>query len=200
LSHNDAMLQIEELLPKLRDLDEQTFLTFARIMGPYLWRLFVRRGMSALEAEELAQSCITDLVLKVDRYDPARNGPFAAWLKRSAYNAQVDWWRKQKLTVPLDENLIWRDDQEEETDNQALIIIVREAIGQLGVDDQETIMLRYVGAERSYAEIGEQLGITATAARVRHHRALARLEKILLNYPLIQERIIPLNQPKPAEG
>lgn len=51
---------------------------------------------------------------------------------------------------------------------------VRLAMELLSDDDREILVLR-LWKDRSFVEIGEQLGLSANAARMRHHRALRRL-------------------------
>ncbi len=55
---------------------------------------------------------------------------------------------------------------------------VRGALGTLPEDQREVLLLHHVWGF-SFAEIGQTLGIRAGAAKVRSHRALARLRKLL---------------------
>lgn len=55
---------------------------------------------------------------------------------------------------------------------------VRGALGKLPEDQRELLLLHHVWGF-SFAEIGQTLGIRATAAKVRSHRAITRLRKLL---------------------
>ena len=55
---------------------------------------------------------------------------------------------------------------------------VRGALGKLPEDQRELLLLHHVWGF-SFAEIGQTLGIRANAAKVRSHRAIARLRKLL---------------------
>jgi RNA polymerase sigma factor (sigma-70 family) len=91
-----------------------------------------------------------------------------------------DWRRTVVMADPLSDTLEAPAPLDEETQSDAAIVLaVRQALEQLSGTDQIIIRLRYLEEDRSSAEVGELLGITMGAARVRLHRALKHLEKTL---------------------
>lgn len=64
------------------------------------------------------------------------------------------------------------------TPERAALIDLANALGRLDPQDRALIALRYV-AELDSASIGREMGLSASGARVRLHRLLARLRKEL---------------------
>ena len=71
-----------------------------------------------------------------------------------------------------------RHDPFEQAQQRELRQRVDVAIGELGDDERETFLLYWFGG-MSYAEISAASSITVSAAKVRVHRALLRLNKLL---------------------
>jgi RNA polymerase sigma factor (sigma-70 family) len=143
---------------------------------------FVRRGLSTTDAEDLAMSCITDLALKSDRYDPERGGGrFASWVFTLARHALADWWRKHQPTSALPESLATPETGllEESAEVSAVVDAVREAVAKLPETDRHLLRLRDLERNEPYSEIARELGIRTETARVRHLRSLRRLRSLL---------------------
>lgn len=158
----------------------QAFQEFASIFGPRLRAFFVTRGLRVFEAEDLAVSCVTDISLRVEKYRHQENGGFEAWVFTVARNLLSDWRQSQVTAEPLPDDLEAPDPSDEETESDTSIVLaVRQTLGQLSETDQLIIRLRYLEEDRSFAEIGNLLGVKAVTARVRLHRALQHLESAL---------------------
>ncbi len=174
--------------------DEVAYDEFGRQFGPRLWAYFQRLGLSAADAESLAVTCITEAAMKVVQYSPREEGSFTGWVYKIAYHILVDWKRQRSratnLTNPeaiVAPHLDSVDsDITERTRN--VCEAVYEALAQLSELDRKIVELRDFELSHSYEEIGEIMGITAGAARVRHHRAYKKLEQKLSRYPAIQSR------------
>jgi RNA polymerase sigma factor (sigma-70 family) len=63
-------------------------------------------------------------------------------------------------------------------DDRAALIDLADALGRLDPKDRAIVGMRFVGGFES-AEIGREMGMTASAVRVRLHRLLERLRKDL---------------------
>lgn len=144
-----------------------------------------------MTAEELAVSCVTDIALKVERYNPARGGRFDSWVFTLAYHALVDWWRAnpREISLPDDlaESLVFHEG--EEPDPQALpdvVDAVRDAVARLPERDQALLRHRDLGDMTPYGDIAHQLGMREATVRVRHHRALLQLKSLLEPDPRVQ--------------
>jgi RNA polymerase sigma-70 factor (ECF subfamily) len=160
--------------------EDQAFQEFAQIFGPRLRAFLISRGLTVSDAEDLAISCVTDISLRIEKYRPQAEGGFEAWVFTLARHFLADWWRHHKVTEPLPDNLEAPVSFEEKAEpNESIVSAVRQAVAQLSETDQLIVRLRYLEEERSFAEIGELLGIQEGTARVRLSRALKHLEPVL---------------------
>lgn len=168
-------------------MEEAAYREFASYFGPRFRTFFLSRGLPGGEAEDLATDCVTDIALKVGKYDPSRGGGhFQAWVFTLARRALIDWWRRRQATEPLPDDLVFPEDFDERSDNLAEAVdALREAFARLSADDQALVGFRAGGME-PYSGIAKRLGIQPEAARVRHHRALRRLRAMLEPDPRIQ--------------
>lgn len=181
---------MEELAQKMIALEDQAFSEFAAIFGYRFRALFLKKGLTAADAEDLAVSCVTDIALKVNRYEKTQEGSFEAWVFTLARHALVDWRRKNQATVPLDEEMQMRQSSEtDSTPNLKIIFAVHEALDQLSEDNRTLVQLRNFGGNYTYAEIGEQLCIEEGTARVRYSRAKNELRALLEKDPRVQPYI-----------
>jgi RNA polymerase sigma-70 factor (ECF subfamily) len=179
---------IEEMATRMLYLEEEAFIEFAKIFGPRLKAFFLKRGLSAGDAEDLSVSCVTDISLKVNKYTALREGGFTSWVFALAHNSLVDWWRNRRVTEPLPENLsapALPDDQGDDEHVAGIVTAVRQALALLADSDRSVIILRELEGNYTYDEIAGRLGMRAEAARVRHHRALKKLKAILEADPRI---------------
>ena len=178
---------MEELAGRMAAQEEQAFVEFAEFFGPRFRALFQKRGLAAWEADDLAISCITDIALKVDKYSPRPESGFAAWVFTLARRRLVDWWREQKPALRYEEDLL--PDNSTHLDSEPdmeVVQAVREAIIRFPETEQAIIRLRDMGPPLSYVEIGNRLGMRPGTARVRHYRAIKRLESVLQGDPRIR--------------
>jgi RNA polymerase sigma-70 factor (ECF subfamily) len=172
--------EIEGLAERMAASEEQAFVEFADTFGPRFRSFFIKRGLSSSNAEDLTASCITDIALKVEKYKAIREGGFEAWVFTLARNYLIDWLRAQRHSEPLSDDLAAPTPSDAEIDlEQDVVLAVGDALSQLSETDQMLIRLRHLVEDHTYAEIGEHLGISTEAARVRHFRALKRLKALL---------------------
>ena len=155
----------------------------------YVFTLVLRMVKSREDAEELSQ----DAFVKAYKYlkDFRGDSKFSTWLYTIVNNTCITFLRKKKLEMQsLDNEQVFsradnldsglRSDTVEQKSRQAM---VNEAISLLNPDDAMVITLFYK-AEQSLEETAAILGIEINAAKVRLHRARARLkEKMIAGYP-----------------
>jgi RNA polymerase sigma factor (sigma-70 family) len=180
----------EALAEGLRALDAKAFEAFADYFGPRFKSYFIRRGLLYHEAEDLAASCITDVVLSVRKYERRETGSFQAWAFAIARTSVADWLRKHPLPsrqVPTKSDFTALAATQPYT-NPGIVAAVQCAIARLQRIDQEIIYRRELGGFEPFDVIASELNISAGTARVRHLRALKKLENILMQ----DQRIGPL--------
>lgn len=162
----------------------------------YVFTLTLRMVRGREDAEEVAQ----DVFIKAYRYlaDFRGASKFSTWLYTIVNNTCITWLRKKRLEVQsLDNEQVFaradhidsgaRADLVEQKSRQAM---VNQAIAMLNRDDAEIITLFYK-AEQSLEETARVLGIEVNAAKVRLHRARARLKDKMETY--FEEEVRNLN-------
>ena len=157
--------------------DELAAREFADWAGPALRAFFHNRGMSWDAAEELAVTCVTDVVLKVQE-GGFGGGRFDSWIFALAKNRQIDLIRREERRKAWHQG--WEDMRKAAVLPVATDIAdaVHNALRTLSETDQAILAARYNGDE-SFSEIGKRLGLSAGNARIRHHRALKVLARLL---------------------
>lgn len=174
----------EELAGRLLAYEEQAIREFIAYFGPRFRRMFLRRGLPEVDAEDLADCCVTDIIFKIEKYGKIEGGNFEAWVFTLARREIANWYRKRPPTEPFPEGFDPPDDEEGNYKKNWLTIgAVRKALAQLSESDRRLIELRYQRSDMKFDEIGKHLDQSAQTTRVRHHRALKRLERILEQDP-----------------
>ncbi|MGI4863201.1 MAG: RNA polymerase sigma factor [Janthinobacterium lividum] len=175
-------LSDEALMEQVRDgaLDCLTGL-FERYQGP-LFGFLARLANGDREvAQDLTQNVFVRVLRYRASYQPGQ--PFRAWVYQLARHVWADHYQRQRPSADLEEvektaaHGRAAQAQRATTDQHEAL---QEALALLPAAQREVLLLhRFQGFD--YAEIGEQLGCTAGAARVKAHRALDALRKIYLS-------------------
>lgn len=144
----------------------------------YRYCLSQLRDRSA--AEDVTAEVFASALAAFERTDPGDGA--GMWLFRIARNAVVDEHRRRSRRVRLVSLLGRRHEvRADPVDTVALrdeASRAGEAIARLRPRDRELVGLRVAG-QLSYAEIGELVGISETAAKVATHRALVDVRRAL---------------------
>ncbi len=173
-------MDYDELARRLQAREERAFLDFAEAFARPARALFLSLGLPPFEAEDLVSVCMSDIPLKkVHRYRARTDGSFRAWTFTVLRNAAMDWKRRNRgKRVPLVDDVA-QAETVEVMPRVERVAAVQEALLELNPGDRQIVELRHLGENRTFEEIGEILNISAATARVRHHRALNRLEELL---------------------
>ncbi len=174
-------LNDNELISKVLSGDQQAYAALVNRYQNYVFTLALRFTKNREDAEEVSQ----DIFIKAYRAlaDFRGASKFSTWLHTIVNNTCITFLRKKKLDVhSLDNENVFsradnidsgsRADTVEQKSRQAM---VNEAIALLNPDDAQIITLFYK-AEQSLEETAQVLGIEVNAAKVRLHRARARLK------------------------
>ena len=178
LKQSDA----ETLAARMAKSEHLAFQEFAKTFGPRLRAYFMHRGLRAADADDLAVSSVTDICLRVEKYERREGGSFEAWVFTLAKRFLSDWRKKHPEFRPLQEGA--ESDEpvtQKSPQQQAALHAVTEGYEQLSETDQLILRLRHFEEVRTFAEIGEILGIKEGTARVRHKRAIENLKAVLTN-------------------
>jgi RNA polymerase sigma-70 factor, ECF subfamily len=179
------MLPEHELLQRARQFETQALAQIYDTFSPGLYRYAMRR----LGDATLAEDCTADIFRRFLEALQGGRGPgdfLQAYLYRMAHNWVVDHYRgKVNLAEELSEEQ--RDEQadpEKDTSQTIRRERLRVALRQLTPDQQQVVALKYLeGWENE--EIARTLKKPVGAVKSLQHRALAALQKLLLNEDLL---------------
>ena len=141
--------------------------------------IYYRVGNEA-DAQDLTQQVFLKAWQAIGRYKKMAS-PFVAWLMTISHNLVIDFYRTRKDRAYLEAEVL-ADDSLPSPERAAEASIeqqrLRKAILQLGGDEQQVVMLRFIeGFE--FAEIASLLRKKEGNIRVILHRALVKLRSIL---------------------
>jgi RNA polymerase sigma-70 factor (ECF subfamily) len=153
----------------------------------YVFTLTLRFIKSREDAEEVSQ----DIFVKAYRSlaDFKGTAKFSTWLYTIVNTTCITFLRKKRLDVKsLDDERTFEvaDNQDSgfranQVEQKSRLNMVNQAIALLSSDDAEIITLFYKN-EQSLEEIGQILGLEVNTAKVRLHRARARLKEKMERY------------------
>jgi RNA polymerase sigma-70 factor (ECF subfamily) len=171
-----------EIISQVLSGDQQAYAILVSRYQSYVFTLTLRFTKNREDAEEVAQ----DVFIKAYRAlaDFKGNSKFSTWLYTIVNNTCITFLRKKRLEVhSLDKEGVFEvaDSQDSglranQVEQKSKVAMVNNAIGLLGPDDAEIITLFYK-SEQSLEEIAVILGLEPNTAKVRLHRARARLKE-----------------------
>jgi RNA polymerase sigma-70 factor (ECF subfamily) len=167
----------EELMQSYVAGDASAFHELFRRYGPLLLRSMRRELVSSAEAEDLVQQAFLQIHRARNDFDPSRR--LKPWVYTIALNLKREYLRsrRRRPTQPLEnveEPAVAAVDPELEDRARAL----RRALSALPLQQRDVIELHWFDG-LSFTEVGETLGISTTAAKVRAHRGYCRLKEAL---------------------
>jgi RNA polymerase sigma-70 factor (ECF subfamily) len=173
-AHGSAEPDVALVAAALRDRQQ-----FARLYERYANRLF-RYALARTGSRQVADDVVSDTMVaameSLDRYNPSR-GSVVAWLFTIAARRIADRQRAQGRFRRVMSRLV-HVDTAEDTATQIIrgddAARVNAALAALSEAERELVLLRY-SAELNSTQIGEVLGITPGAVRMRLSRTLDRL-------------------------
>lgn len=181
---------LDEIACRMREDDHAAFAEFSDRVGLRLYRRFAARGVSPADAEELAVSILSEVILKLDRFEPRGEGSFWRWVCRVSDNFFRDQLRQHRPALLDDPEVVAdpvgeEDDADAEAVEAVLIQEVRSVIERLKEPDRTIVAMRLEEPDRTYEEIGAEVGLKGGTVRVRHHRALKKLATALEGVPAV---------------
>ena len=183
-SHKITELELSE--EALRDLmlksQSGDKLAYSKLLKE-LDSLILRYCLRALPSESLALDCKQDVLLSIHRmlhtYDPKRS--FFAWLYAIIKNKVIDYYRKTgrlKKREIIDSDLMESGESPVGPDKDEAKMTVNNLLRKLPEKFREPLVLSKLYGF-SVKEIAKQANISQALVKVRVHRGLKRLQKIL---------------------
>jgi len=157
------------------------------------------RLAARLDPSDVVQDALAEAATRLDEYFEKRPMPFYPWLRRLAWEKLVELHRthirSQKRSVTREEDFRMQLNDESAVTlarrlasggtspsmrlvRQEMLDRVHKALERLSANDREVLVLRHL-EQLSTEQVAVVLGISATAARTRHFRAVRRLHDML---------------------
>ena len=173
------MIPEQELLTKAGQFDTRALTEIYDLYSPRLYRY----AMRLLGDDCAAEDCVSETFSRFLKALQAGKGPRAylqAYLFRTAHNLVVDHYRRQPLTEELEDDLPQAETTEGVAEEDMRQSRVRAALLKLTEDQQQVVSLKFLeGWENE--EIAHALRKPVGAVKSLQHRALAQLQKFLLD-------------------
>lgn len=155
---------------------------FGRLVVRYQQAVFniaYRMTGNRQEAEDVAQEAFTKSYQALDRFDPTR--PFAPWLYRITTNTALNWIKRRRPEVNMDEETTRSETTlsiEAQTIAAETSDRLRAAIAKLSPNYRAAIELRHFQG-LSYKEMSEALNVPLSDVKSWLFRARRRLREVL---------------------
>lgn len=154
---------------------------FGQIYSLFLKRIY-RFIYFAVRNRQLAEDITQDTFLRAWRSFSSfsqSHGSLQAFLFAIARNLVIDWYRKKK-DIPLKTvaDPGYKDDVDEKIAQDEEKQKLTHALAKLKFDQKQLVILRYF-EELSFVEIGKVVGSREGTVRVRLHRILGQLKRII---------------------
>jgi RNA polymerase sigma-70 factor (ECF subfamily) len=168
--------------------DDAMFDSLFKSLAPRLTAFFMRAFPDRALSDDLLQS--TFVRLHAARHSYRRGAPVRPWVFTIAARVRIDELRRRRrrpeVASEVDTEQVDAGSPDHVLDDDARIRRVRDAIDSLP-ESQRMVIHLHRFEELSYAQIGEALGVSEGAARVRAFCA----------YATLRERLLPLTAEEP---
>ncbi|MBM3740046.1 MAG: sigma-70 family RNA polymerase sigma factor [Acidobacteria bacterium] len=182
---------LQELIPKVLAGDREAAEEFGLTVFAAFLAHARRRGLREPDDEDAASEALVKVLANLGKYQVREGAGLNSWAYRILNNVINRKLKAARPMVALDdtpEASLGRLDEPiegaEPSGSAADTSRLHAALGALPSIQQQVLHLKYFAddrgeSERTFAAIGQQLGIPESTARVYHHRAIARLRQSL---------------------
>ncbi len=161
--------------------DKAAFAVLYRHFAPRLKSYYLRLGVEAAKAEDLAQEVMTTLWRKAAQYDPAK-AEAATWVFTIARNLRIDVLRRERRPEADDSVLETIEDEGPRADDcvaaRQRADKVRAALQTLPPEQAEVVRLSFF-EDKPHGEIAADLGIPLGTVKSRLRLAMRRVRSAL---------------------
>src|SRR4051812_13179288 len=167
-----------DLLDEFRmSRSEAAFGELVRRYTNLVYSVSKRRVSNASLAEEVSQMVFIRLAKAVPKL--GTDAELLAWLHRTAINASIDLWRTEfRRRVREEQAAAMQTESANDTAWIELSPVLDEALNELNDAERQTLLMRFFDG-KTMRELGEALGVSEDAAKMRVSRAMERLRATL---------------------
>ncbi|WP_246553374.1 RNA polymerase sigma factor [Paenibacillus tritici] len=173
------MDSIEEKIRRIQAGEAPLFSDVIRLYQQRIYLYCFRLMNNKEEAEDAVQDVFIKAYQNIGQFRPQTN--LSSWLYKIAYHHCLNLLRRQKFQLQLRKLLrqeVAVDGAEQMVENRLFSEPVSAALAKLDVEDRNLLILR-IYEDKSFAEIGEILGISTPAVRKRYERTRGKLKKAI---------------------
>jgi RNA polymerase sigma factor (sigma-70 family) len=153
---------------------EEAFSELVRRFTNLVYSAARRQLANRALAEEAAQTVFARLAKAAPQL--RTEAELAAWLHRTTVHVAIDLWRSETRRQTREQLAAAMEPAPAEPDErwEEIAPFLDHALNQMANGDRQALLLRYFDG-RSMRQVGQLLGVTENAAKMRVHRALERL-------------------------
>jgi len=178
---HDSDAEVSRLLKAAGTGDPSAWREIVRLYARRLFALAKSRCRNDDTAEEITQSVLATVAVKVGGGEYVDQGRFESWLFRVAMNRVRDHVRRAKRRPETQDHeaMELRGSPEPgEQSDPGMMAKLRDAMERLADADREIIELRHHGG-LSFKQMAEMLNEPVGTLLARHHRALRKLKELM---------------------
>jgi RNA polymerase sigma-70 factor (ECF subfamily) len=168
----------QELIHRCKNKERSAMAELFRILAPKIKGVCYRYTGNAFDAEDLLQETFIIVFTKIDSFK--EEGSFEGWARRIAVNNCINWLKKNKVTLQMQE-LNNKNEMVEEEEEENLEEVhgneLMQNIAQLP-EGYRTILNLFAIEGFSHKEIASQLGISESTSRSQYTRAKKALQQL----------------------
>ena len=135
------------------------------------------RVSSYADAEDICSDVFEKVQLKIDAYDETKARP-GTWIYTITRNSVIDYYRRQKPSAELDEDLADEKGIDDKLLNEENLSLLAASLKKLPEQLREIIVLRYYD-NKPLTEVAKILGLSYGAVKLRHNNALEMLREAM---------------------
>lgn len=169
-----------ELIKKCKKNERTAMAELFSILAPKLKGICYRYCGNTFDAEDLLQESFIIIFTKIGSYRD--EGSFEGWAKRIAVNTSLNWLKKNKVILQMQE-LNSKIESEEDVEEDNIVEMYSEELMThiAGLPDGYRTILNLFAIEGlSHKEIAEQLGINESTSRSQYARAKKALQHLFM--------------------
>lgn len=126
------------------------------------------------DAEDLCEDVFEQIARSLPRFDPEK-ASVSTWIYRITRYTLTDYYRTNRPTMPLPEELPAADDPEAQLLRQETLARLAELLSELETQQRDILVLRYY-EDYSLTKIAALTGISYGMVKVKHRQALKALQ------------------------
>jgi len=182
MTHGDTTSELRRVLAAAQsERNEATFKSLYDLIANDVFLYVDSRTPTREDALDTTQGVLVDLWVALPKFTYRGDAQFYGFIFTIAKRRIAKFYRSQTKASRIRASDYCEPIATISTEHIQSAELVHTALKVLRDKDKEVLILRY-WLQRSFKEIGETLKISEQNARIRHHRALIKLEKSLPNH------------------